>query len=115
MVSKIRLLKVAAYFSECVSDLCDLWILQGLMQASMQCSVFFHVFTHLLQKAGINEVTKFTNDYLLMIMQCTCTKGNHEKMKKNSHNTEKFKTTNKVNFSLNKCHTFLTLHTQEGL
>lgn len=38
-----------------------------------------------------------------------------KKDKEECHDTEKFKTTNKVNFSLNKCHTLLTLYTQEKL
>lgn len=47
---------MAAYFSE--------WnyMTRGILEGSMQGSVFFHVFRHHLQKAGINEVTKFTND-----------------------------------------------------
>lgn len=71
MVLKARLLKMAAYFSEWSYVTCG--ILQG--------SIFFYAFKHHLQKAGINEVTKFTYDYLLMIMQCT--KGSHKKTKKN--------------------------------
>lgn len=47
----------------------------------MQGSVFFHVFIQHLQKAGINEVKKFTNDHVLIIIHCM--KGNHKKMKKN--------------------------------
>lgn len=66
---------MAAYFSEWNCVTC------GSLEGSMQGSVFFHVFIHNLQKAGINKVTKFTNDYLPMTMQCT--KGSHKEMKKN--------------------------------
>lgn len=56
MVSKTGLLKLAAYSSEWNYMTC------GILQGSMQGSVFFHGFIHHLQKAGINEVTKFTHD-----------------------------------------------------
>lgn len=56
-------------------ELGDQW---GALQGYMLGSIFFHIFILHLQKGGINEVTKFTDDNVLMIIQCT--KGSHKKM-----------------------------------
>lgn len=62
----------------------------------MQGSVFFHVFIHHLQKAGINKVTKFTNDYLPMTMHYT--KDSHKAMKKNVTTQKRLKTLTQSEF-----------------